>query len=43
MNDLTIVLNELVADAPVEKASWPDVLARSRTIGRPSRVRGGSC
>jgi hypothetical protein len=35
MNELTTVLNELVADAPVEKASWPDVLARSRKIRRP--------
>lgn len=30
MNELTRVLDDLVADAPVEKASWPDVLARSR-------------
>jgi hypothetical protein len=32
MNELAGVLNELAADAPVEKASWPDVLARSRRI-----------
>ncbi len=38
MNELTMVLDELVADAPVEKASWPDVLARSRKSRRPRRV-----
>lgn len=38
MNELTTVLNELVADAPVEKASWPDVLARSRKIGPTRRA-----
>lgn len=39
MNELATVLNELVADAPVEKASWSDVLARSRKTGRRRRAR----
>jgi hypothetical protein len=30
MNDLTAVLDQLVADAPVERADWDDVLARGR-------------
>lgn len=34
MSELTAVLNELVADAPVEKANWPDVVARSRRLRR---------
>ena len=34
MSELTSVLNELVADAPVEKANWPDVVARSRRLRR---------
>lgn len=37
MNDLAMVLDELVADAPVDRASWDDVLARRRKIGRPRR------
>ncbi len=39
MNELATVLDELVADAPIEKANWPDVLARSRKIRRPRRGR----
>jgi hypothetical protein len=39
MNELTIVLDELVADAPVSKASWGDVLARVEKIRRPRRAR----
>ncbi len=37
MNDLAPVLDELVADAPVGKASWSDVRARSRR--RRGRIR----
>jgi hypothetical protein len=36
MNRLALVLDELVADAPVDKASWTDVLARNRS--RRSRL-----
>jgi hypothetical protein len=39
MNELAMLLDELVADAPVGKASWTDVLARSRRIRRPHRAR----
>lgn len=39
MNELTTVLDDLVADAPVEKANWPDVLARSGNIRRPRLAR----
>ena len=38
MKQLAMVLDELVADAPVEKANWPDVLARSDKLSRPRRV-----
>lgn len=38
MNELGTLLDELVAGAPVEKASWTDVLARSRKIGHPRRA-----
>lgn len=39
MNELTTVLEELVADAPLEKASWPNVVARSRNVRRSRRSR----
>ena len=39
MNELATMLTELVADAPVEKANWADVLARSREIRRPRHAR----
>jgi hypothetical protein len=39
MKELAAVLDDLVADAPVENSSWTDVLARSRRIRRPSRAR----
>jgi hypothetical protein len=39
MNELAMLLDELVADAPVEKASWNDVLARGRRIGPRKRSR----
>jgi hypothetical protein len=39
MNELITVLDDLVADAPVEKASWPDVVGRSRGIRLPRRAR----
>jgi hypothetical protein len=39
MNELATVLDELVADAPVEKANWADVLARSRKVRGPRRGR----
>ena len=38
MNNLAMVLDELVADAPVKKANWRDVLARSQRIRRPRRL-----
>jgi hypothetical protein len=34
MNELSSLLDELVADAPVERASWTDVVMRSRKIDR---------
>jgi hypothetical protein len=39
MNELITVLDDLVANAPVEKASWPDVVGRSRMVGRSRRIR----
>lgn len=40
MNDLARVLDELVADAPVDKENWRDVQARKRgAIRRPHRPR----
>jgi hypothetical protein len=39
MNELAMVLDQLVADAPVDKASWNDVLARGGRIRRPPRFR----
>lgn len=39
MNELSRVLDELVAGAPVDEANWTDVLARSRNILRPPRAR----
>jgi hypothetical protein len=39
MSELTMLLDQLVADAPVDKASWNDVLARGRRIRRPRRPR----
>lgn len=39
MNELATLLDELVADAPVEKASWTEVVVRSRRIGSPRRAR----
>jgi hypothetical protein len=39
MNELAMFLDQLVADAPVDKASWNDVLARARRIRRPRRSR----
>ena len=39
MTDLANVLDELVRDAPVEKASWSDVRARARRMSRPPRAR----
>jgi hypothetical protein len=41
MNELAMLLDELVADAPVDKASWNDVLARTRTGRRRSHSRKG--
>jgi hypothetical protein len=39
MNELRVVLDELAAEAPVEKSDWADVVARSRNVhGRP-RIR----
>lgn len=37
MSDLAAMLDALVGDAPVDKASWADVVTRSRR--RPQRVR----
>jgi hypothetical protein len=39
MNELAMLLDELVADAPVDRASWDDVLARGQKIRRPQRSR----
>jgi hypothetical protein len=39
MNELAMLLDELVADAPADKASWNDVLARARRTRRPERHR----
>lgn len=39
MNELATVLDDLVADALVDRTSWNDVLARARRIGRPRRAR----
>lgn len=40
MNDLTRVLDDLVADAPVDRADWSDVQARRRVRrGTPRRQR----
>lgn len=39
MKELAPVLDDLVADAPVENSSWTDVLTRSRRIRRPNRAR----
>lgn len=39
MNELVTVLDELAADAPVDEASWGDVLARAR---RPRRRRAAA-
>jgi hypothetical protein len=39
MNELAETLDELVADAPVDKASWSDVVTRARRIARPHEPR----
>lgn len=39
MNELAMVLDELVVHAPVDRASWSDVLVRSRKVRRPPRAR----
>jgi hypothetical protein len=39
MNELAMLLDELVADAPVDKVSWNDVVARGRRIRRPRHSR----
>jgi hypothetical protein len=39
MNELTAVLDQLVADAPVERADWDDVLARRRRSAPRRRPR----
>jgi hypothetical protein len=39
MNELAKVLDKLVADAPVDKANWADVLARSSKPRRPRLAR----
>jgi hypothetical protein len=39
MSELAMLLDQLVADAPVDKASWNDVVARGRRIRRPRRSR----
>ena len=39
MNELARVLDELVADAPLEKESWSDVVARSRKLRHRPRLR----
>lgn len=39
MNELRAVLDELVADAPVEAANWRDVLMRSRSLRITHRGR----
>jgi hypothetical protein len=38
MNDLEVVLDELVSDAPVERASWDDVRMRARRSRRRTAV-----
>ena len=39
MNELATVLDDLVADAPLDRASWNDVVARARRVPRQRRAR----